>query len=67
MSMVICDLCDRIFDSDYDPDCFIERPNPKAIGGYDIEVWCYNSRQVHADELPDGHPDKPEGKELHNG
>ena len=31
MSMVLCEDCGRLFDSDHDPDCFIETGNMRRL------------------------------------
>ena len=31
MSMVICEKCDRLIDSDDDPDCFVETGNMRRL------------------------------------
>lgn len=48
MSMVMCERCDRMIDSDDDPDCFCEAPDympadfRKAVG---TEVVCEPCRE----------------------
>jgi len=43
MSMIRCDGCDRVFDSDYDCDCFVEVGNMRAQTK-DV-VWCQPCRE----------------------
>lgn len=41
MSMTRCDHCDRVFDSDADPDCFVEVGNMRSqTHNATICEWC---------------------------
>lgn len=41
MSMVMCERCDRMIDSDDDPDCFVENPGlPGSMGDQVLCEWC---------------------------
>jgi hypothetical protein len=42
MSMVICRGCDRLFDSDDDPDCFVE------VGIRCTQIQCESCRESDA-------------------
>ena len=54
MSMIRCDECERIFDSDEDPDCYVEKPNyintshpvkPAASLPVEWDVICEQCRE----------------------
>ncbi len=45
MSMVICDHCDRLFDSDADPDCFIEPPYATPASRSVQDIICEPCRE----------------------
>jgi len=38
MSMICCEACDRLIDSDIDTDCFVEVGNMKRL--HKEVVWC---------------------------
>jgi len=38
MSMICCEACDRLIDSDMDVDCFVEVGNMKRL--HKEVVWC---------------------------
>ena len=48
MSMVICETCDRLIDSDDDLDCFIEVGNMKRW--HKTEVMCEVCREKLLDD-----------------
>ena len=55
MSMVICEKCDRLIDSDDDPDCFVETGNMRRL--HQTVVMCepcrdYDERRRYAYENP---------------
>jgi hypothetical protein len=47
MSMVMCERCDRMIDSDDDPDCFVE--NPDAV----LCEWCREEREAQQENSDD--------------
>ena len=49
MSMVTCWDCDAIFDSDDDPDCFVEIGNMRRMT--QTLILCENCRGRREDEL----------------
>ena len=49
MSMVICEGCDALTDSDDDPECFVEVGNMRRL--HKTEVMCENCRDYYYDEL----------------
>ena len=58
MSMVVCQDCSVMIDSDEDPDCFVEKPNyyntahlvnPAYIPPEEWEVLCESCREERAD------------------
>ena len=49
MSMVICEDCDRLFDSDDDPDCFIEVGNMRRL--HKTKILCESCREDWLEEL----------------
>ena len=49
MSMVICEDCDASFDSDDDPDCFVEIGNMRRMNK--TIVLCENCRGRREDQL----------------
>ena len=51
MSMIKCDGCDRIFDSDEDPDCFIEEDYADK---QPARVICETCREEPIDTGRDG-------------
>ena len=51
MSMITCEDCDRLIDSDDDPDCFVYTGNYKRQ--HHEKVMCENCRQKYFDELED--------------
>ena len=60
MSMVQCERCDKVFDSDDDPDCFVEKANYAALAHpvgtvqtqpIEYECICEPCRDELADEL----------------
>jgi hypothetical protein len=53
MSMIRCEHCDRVFDSDADPDCFVENPGlPGRMGDEVLCEWCREKR-AEQDEAKD--------------
>lgn len=56
MSMIDCDDCGVLIDTDDDPGCFIENP----YDGRDTTVWCLqcreNAYQKHQDKLMEDGP-----------
>ena len=49
MSMIFCHDCDRIFDTDDDPDCWIEVGNMRRMT-WEVPV-CEPCRQIRLDEI----------------
>lgn len=50
MSMAKCKDCDRVFDTDEDPDCFIEVGNMRRMNWTEIVCEpCRDKRQVESD------------------
>lgn len=48
--MIRCDQCDSIFDSDEDPDCFVENPGlPGSMGDEVLCKWCREQREAEQD------------------
>jgi hypothetical protein len=45
MSMVCCEKCDRLIDSDEDGDCFVEIGNMRRL--HKEVVWCEWCREEH--------------------
>lgn len=43
MSIVLCETCDRLIDSDEDPDCFVEIGNMRRL--VYTEVMCASCRE----------------------
>ena len=59
MSMDTCVKCDRIFDTDYDPNCYVEKPtytntahpiNPAIQEQVEYECICGPCREKYAIE-----------------
>lgn len=59
MSIVICERCGSVINSDDDPDCFVEKPNyqntaqpvrPAFPARTDWWVWCARCRDQMAEE-----------------
>ena len=48
MSMVRCDNCDLIFDSDADPDCFVEVGNMRRL--HQTKIMCPPCREDYENE-----------------
>lgn len=46
MSMCICERCDRMIDSDQDPDCFVEVGNMRRMHStITLCEWCREDRE----------------------
>jgi len=51
MSMIRCEQCERLIDSDDDPDCFIENPGmPGSMGDEVLCEWCREKREREQDD-----------------
>ena len=51
MSMIRCDGCDRIIDSDDDPDCFVEVGNMRRMNF--TKVMCERCRDEYYSAMDD--------------
>jgi hypothetical protein len=49
MSMILCESCDRLIDSDDDPDCFVEVGNMRRMTS--TMVLCEPCRERMEDEI----------------
>ena len=49
MSMVICEGCDALTDSDDDPDCFVEVGNMRRL--HQTKILCQSCRERREEEL----------------
>lgn len=47
MSMVCCEKCARLIDSDVDSDCFVEIGNMRRLHG--TVIWCEWCREEEAE------------------
>ena len=45
MSMCMCERCDKMIDSDDDPECFIDAPE-REFGTIILCEWCRNDREA---------------------
>lgn len=48
MSMIACEACGHLIDSDIDVDCFVEIGNMKRL--HKEVVWCEPCRESHCND-----------------
>lgn len=52
MSMIRCEQCERLIDSDDDPECFVENPGlPGAMGDEVLCEWCREKRYLENEAM----------------
>lgn len=49
MSVVICQRCDALIDSDDDPDCFVETGNMRRL--HETTILCEPCRERREEEI----------------